>query len=295
VSVPSESRLTLGSPRRNNRRRSASLRARLPELRRLPRGLADACGRALRRGAPALLVVAIAGAVGAGGFYGYRFLTTSPRFAIAAIEIRGTRTLSSEQLLARLPVAIGQNIFQADLDAIEAAVEGEAWVAGATVSRRLPRTIEIDVREREAAAVVSLGELYLADAAGMVFKRARLDDGEGAGLPIVSGLDRDAYAADPKDAATRVRDALATLDGWSATPRPRIGELRLDGDRQTLFTYDDAIAIRLGATAGARLDARLATFDAAWAALTPDERGRARAIHLDQATRPDHVTVAFAR
>jgi hypothetical protein len=128
-----------------------------------------------------------------------------------------------------------------------------------------------------------------------VFKRARLDAGEGEGLPIVSGLARDAYATDPADAAARVRDALATLARWQDAGRPRIGELRLEGERQTLFTYDDAIAIRLGATAGERLAARLATFDAAWAALTPDERDRARAIHLDQATRPDHVTVAFAR
>lgn len=292
--MPSESRLTLGNARRN-KRRSAPLRARVPELRRVPGAVADACGRALRRSAPMMLVLAIGGALATGGFYGYRFITTSPRFAIAAIDIRGTHTVSPERLRARLPVGLGHNIFAADLDAIEAAVEAEAWVADASVSRRLPRTIEIEIREREAAAVIVLGELYLADASGKVFKRARLDDGEGAGLPILSGLDRDAYALDPTGSAALVRDALATLAAWSAGGRPRIGELRVDGDRQTLFTYDDAIAIRLGAAAGDLLADRLATFDAAWAALTPDERGRARAIHLDQATRPDHVTVAFAR
>ena len=46
---------------------------------------------------------------------------------------------------------------------------------------------------------------------------------------------------------------------------------------------------------GDRLTAKLATFDAAWAALSPDERHQARAIHLDHDTRPDHVTVDFAR
>lgn len=292
--MPSESRLTLGSARRN-KRRAAPLRARVPSLRKVPGRVVDACGRALRRSAPLLILLAVAMSIGAGVMWSYRFITTSPRFAIAAIEIRGTHTLSPEQLRARLPVSLGENIFKADLDSIEAAVESEAWVAGATVRRRLPRTIEIEVREREAAAVVALGELYLADANGKVFKRARLEDGEGAGLPIVSGLDRDAYAAAPDEAAGQVRDALATLAGWSDAARPRIGEIRLDGARQTLFTYDDAIAIRLGAADGDRLIARLDTFDAAWSALTPEERARARAIHLDQATRPDHVTVAFAR
>ncbi len=238
-------------------------------------------------------MLAIGITIGAGAMQGYEFLTTSPRFAIAAIEIRGTHTLSPDQLRARLPVELGQNIFKTNLDAIEAAVESEPWVAAATVSRRLPRTIEIDVREREAAALVVLGDMYLADAQGKVFKRARLEDGEGAGLPIVSGLDREAYTTAPDEAAARVREALATLAGWG--DRVRIGEIRLEGDRQTLFTYDAAIAIRLGTADGDRLIARLDTFDAAWAALSPDERTRARAIHLDQATRPDHVTVAFAR
>ncbi|MCA9676492.1 MAG: FtsQ-type POTRA domain-containing protein, partial [Myxococcales bacterium] len=263
----------------------------------VPRRTVVACGRTLRRSLPTLLALAAAGAVGTGLWAGYRFVTTSPRFAVTSIEVTGTHELSADEIRARIPLALGENVFRADLDAVEARLEAEPWIADADVSRHLPHTISIAITERTAAAVVDLGGLYLAGADGVPFKRARLDRGEGAGLPVVTGLDRDTFRADPTAAAARVRHALATLATWTADGhRPAIGEIRIDARHDTtLFTYDDAVAIRLGAADGDRLTAKLATFDAAWAALSPDERHQARAIHLDHDTRPDHVTVAFAR
>ena len=294
--MPAESRLTLGGARRGNRRRATPLRERLPELRRAPGRFADACGRALRRAAPALLLAAVGGAVGTAGWAGYRFATTSPRFAIETIEVEGATTLGPDGIRARIPVAPGDNVFRADLDAIEAALEREPWIADATVRRELPRTLVIEVVERRAAALVDLGGLYLADAEGHVFKRARFEDGEGGGLPVITGIGRDAYAADPAAAAARIRLGLATLAEWNDPERPAVGEIRVDvGHGTTLYTYEDAVAIRLGDAEGERLAGRLDTFDAAWAALSADERRRARAIHLDHDTRPDHVTVAFTR
>jgi cell division septal protein FtsQ len=295
--VPSESRLTLGSARRNNRRRAASLRERMPDVRRLPARIVITCGRTLRRAAPALVLLLVAGGLVAGSLAGWRFLTTSPRFAVTAIEIHGTRTLTADEIRALAPVAIGDNIFRVDLDRIEHALETQPWIADASVHRTLPHTIQIDLHEREAAALVALDGLYLADAGGMVFKRARLDLGEGEALPVVTGMSRDEYRADPAAAAERIQRALAALDAWQAEDedRPAIGEVRVDAHGLTLYTYEDALAIRLGDADGDRLLARLDRFDAAWSALTPDERRRARAIHLDLDTRPDHVTVAFAR
>jgi cell division protein FtsQ len=293
--VPSESRLTLRG-RRRNKRRSEPLRDRLPALGRAPRAVVVTCGRVVRRAAPAVVVAAIAGGLGYGAWSGYRFITTSPRFAIDTIEVRGAHTLSPEQIRERVPVAPGDNLFTADLAAIEAALEREPWIADVEVRRRLPRAIEIDVREREAAARVDLDGIYLADRDGQIFKRARVDLGEGEGLPVITGVGRADLAAGAAPVSARIRRALATADAFAADGRPAIGEVRVDVRHGvTVYTYDDAVAIRLGDVEGAALDARLSRFDAAWAALTPDERRRARAIHLDHVTRPDHVTVAFNR
>jgi cell division protein FtsQ len=287
--------------------------SRLPK----PHAIADACGRALRRSLiPAAAAVAL-GALGGGLWAGYHWLTTSPRFAITEIAIQGTHHVDPDDLRAALPIHAGDSVF-AGLDGIARAVRATPWIAAAEVRRILPHTIAIDVREHAAAAVVELGEPYLVDATGQPFKRAALETGEALGLPIITGIERASYAADPAAAMATVRDALAAFDGWRAADRPTIGEIHVDPHGAvTLHTYDQAIAIQLGAVAApratttvavgavaavapwappaldARLGARLHTFDAAWAGLSEAERARTRAIHLD--ARPDHVTVAFAK
>ncbi len=284
--VPSASRLTVRA--RKNRKRATSWSGSLPSA----KSLVDGCGRLVRRALPAAITLTLAGGLGAGGYLGYRIVTTSSRFAITAIEIRGATHVDAGKLRARLPTHVGDNVFLTDLDAARAAVLADPWVATAEVSRTLPHTLVITVRERTAVALVDLGSLYLVDATGHPFKRAAID--ETAGLPIITGLDRDTYAASPDHAAGLVRQGLAALADWNAaTPaRPAIGEVGIDPfGALTLHTYEHATAIQLGAL-GPELAARMHTFDAAWAELTDAERDRTRAIHL---TRPDHVTVAFAK
>ncbi|HET9622978.1 MAG TPA: FtsQ-type POTRA domain-containing protein [Kofleriaceae bacterium] len=257
-----------------------------------PAAIADACGRALRRAVPAAAILAAAVAATGGLWAGYRWVTGSPRFAINAIEIHGAHHVDPEAVRAALPIHVGDNVF-VGLTATSRAAFVSPWLASVEVHRILPHTIALELHEHQAAAVVELGELYLVDPSGHPFKRAALETGEADGLPIITGLDRAAFAADPDAVATTVREAVAAFEGWKLAGRPAIGEVHLDAHGAvTLHTYDPAIAIQLGAL-GPELATRMHTFDTAWAGLSEDERARARAIHLD--ARPDHVIVAFAK
>lgn len=271
--------------------------ARLPR----PAALADACGRLVRRSLPAIAALAALAVVGGALSAGYRWLTRSPRFAITEIAVQGAHHVDPDALRARLPLRIGDNAF-ADLSAAARAAGADPWIAAVEVRRMLPHTIVVEIREHTAAAVAALGalgddaldpkELYLLDAAGRPFKRAALDAGEADGLPIITGLGRAAFAADPAAAEATLAAAIATVDRWRAAHRPALGEVHLDPHgAATLHTYDPAIAIQLGPL-GEADGPRLQAFDAAWAGLTDTERARTRAIHLG--ARPDHVTVAFA-
>jgi cell division protein FtsQ len=288
---------------RPNRRKAAprgSFWSRLPR----PIAIADACGRALRRSIPALICLIVLAAVGGTAWAGYRFVTSSPRFAITEIQVNGVQHLTDEQVRAALTVRPGDNVFATSLPDVVRELRDNPWIASAEARRVLPHTIVIDVREHVPAAIVQLGALYLADADGHPFKRTEVDDG--AGLPIITGLDRDAYVASPQAIATQIRSALAALQAWrSVEERPSIGEVHLDAHGAlTLVTYEQAIAIQLGDlpkmeatefTPGAGEDGlagRMKTFDATWAELSPSEHARTRAIHLD--ARADQVTVAFA-
>jgi cell division protein FtsQ len=246
----------------------------------------------LRRAAPAAIGLAIVGAIGGTAWAGYHFVTHSPRFAITTIEVRGNHHLTTEQIRDELPARIGANVFATNLDGLVRELRAEPWVARAEAHRILPHTIVVDVVEHEPAALADLGGLYLVDAAGHPFKHADLDLGDGANLPIITGLDRAAFVADPEATAAQIKTALATLATWTAaSDRPAIGEVHVDAHGAiTLHTYDQATAIQLG-TADAAVTSRIDTFDAVWAQLTDSERARALAIHLD--SRPDHVTVAF--
>lgn len=301
-SPPPSSRITLRA--RKNRRRAAPLWSRVPR----PQAIADACGRALRRSLPATIAACVVIVAGGALWLGYRFVTTSPRYAITAIEVRGARHLSASEVRAIVPVAIGDNVFATSTDDVVRALRRHPWIAEATAERVLPGELLVEIREHEPAAVAVIGEAYLVTAGGRPFKRAEIEAGDGAGLPIVTGVGRDAYRRDPAGAARTITAALDALARWRAGGgRPEIGELHVTAQGTlTLRTYDRAAAIDLGplltpagagelaaAPAALDLDARLRTFDVAWAELDPGERARARSFHLG--ARPDHVTVAFAK
>jgi cell division protein FtsQ len=283
---------------RPNRRRPESIWSKLPK----PAVVAEACGRTLRRSVPLVVGAAALFAVGGTAWAGYRFVTTSPRFAVTTLEISGNQHLTRDEIFAAAGVQVGDNVFRANLDGVVAELRKNPWVASASARRVLPHTIEISVREHVPAAIVQLGGLYLVDDAGRAFKHLELgaeaDNDEGAGLPIVTGLDRAAYVADPAGAAAHVRGALAALARWRAAPdRPSIGEVHLGAHGTlTLVTYEHAISIQLGTLEPGDVDdlqRRMQTFDATWAQLSPSERSRARSIHLD--ARPDHVTIALQK
>ena len=259
-----------------------------PTLRERLAGALAATGRALRRSFPAFLALALAAGLVVGAVRVYRFATTSPRFAIKVITLPPLKHARVQTLLARLAIAPGTNIFRADLDELAARLEEDPWIARARVRRELPGEIIVSVTEREPAALVVMGGLYLADAQGRIFKRAQPGDGEG--LPLITGLARDSYGEDPEAAAARVRGAL---EADREIRRSTIGqhvafsELHLEEDGGlTLFTLRGGTEIRLGR--GALAD-KLARFGVVWRALGADQ-GRARAIYLGDQS-PDRVIV----
>ena len=285
---PAASRLTVR--KKQNRKRPVSLWTRMPNR----TAVLDGCGRALRRSLPALVTLLVVIGLGGGAWLGYRFVTTSERFAIAAIEVEGARQLTVDSVRDALPVKVGENIFTTDLGDVTRALRGNPWIRSASAHRVLPDTLVVEIVEHQAAAVVQLGaDLYLADASGHPFKRAQVELGETEHLPIVTGIGRDEMRVAPRATQELVVRALAVLTRWRTNAlRPEISEIHVDAHHAiTLRTYDRGVAIQLGALR--ELEDRLTTFDAAWSELDDSERARVTALHLD--ARSDQVTVAFAK
>jgi hypothetical protein len=61
-----------------------------------------------------------------------------------------------------------------------------------------------------------------------------------------------------------------------------------------LYTAEGTVALRLGRVRQSDMSERLRRFDAAWSALSAEERASARVIYLDSNTRTDRVTARLA-
>jgi cell division protein FtsQ len=150
------------------------------------------------------------------------------------------------------------------------------------------------VIEHRPAALVQLGNLYVLDDQGELFKRKAPEDG--LDLPLVTGLARD--DAQKPEMKVRLWTALQLLDAWRAEGLAvgELSELRLDDDNgATLFARDgdgDGVQqIRLGRTAFAQKLHRLAQVRAALA-----RRGeRAAKIDLDNQARPEWVSAQLTQ
>ncbi|MHB8417406.1 MAG: cell division protein FtsQ/DivIB [Myxococcales bacterium] len=192
----------------------------------------------------ALVVVAVA-ATGWGCRAVLRWATTSRTFALDRIEVHGNRRLAAEAVRAASGLALGQNVFRADLDAARSQLEQIPWVRRARVTRLLPRTVQLSIEEREPVAQVALGTLYLVDEEGELFKR--VSPGDGVDLPIVTGLSRERFEADRAAASAELGPALELLAELSRRKLPELSEIHVDGTLGlTAYLGDGATAVQLG-------------------------------------------------
>ena len=228
------------------------------------------------------------------GYGGYRWLTESSSFEISAIEIDGCVKWDEQQARSLISGLVGQNVFLVNTTAAEQVLEEAPWVKSATVERDFPDSLTVSITEHEAVAAVDLGALYLVDQDGKTFKRADVSKNELVGLPIVTGIARKSYLANPDHAARLIGDAAEVSRRFSDGTRPKIGEVHVEGDgRYKLITFENAMFVHLTLDSSASIDARLQAFDRAWKSLSQAEREMVRTVRIPSASPADKVTVAF--
>lgn len=142
------------------------------------------------------LTVMLAAAVFAAGFLvgtlGIRtvpgFVKSHVRFPLAQVRISGNAHLAEDVVLAAADVKFGQNLLETDLEAIRDRLMLHPLVKSATVRRKLPSEIVVEVVERTPAAVVLDGRRYVVDLEGYVMA---LPQEGSTSLPCLEGLSVD--------------------------------------------------------------------------------------------------------
>lgn len=175
-------------------------------------------GSAVARVVRVLLGLGLVFGVGASVALGARrYAHTSERFTIRKIEVEGGRRFGPEGVLARAGIPPDANLFALDTSQVESSLLEDPWIAEAKVVVRLPSTLKVILREREARAIAIVSENpYLVSAQAEPFKR--LQPGEAADLPVITGIDSDELIRNRRQELKRVALGLEVIDGYERLP-----------------------------------------------------------------------------
>jgi cell division protein FtsQ len=165
------------------------------------------------------------------------------------LQVEGNSHRSPEEVARFAGVVRGQNIFTVDLEAARSGVLNDPWIEQASLRRRLPQTISIEVVEREAAALVSVGpDLYLSTRQGELFKKP--EPGDPYDLPVVTGTHPEDIAKDRPGAVSTIKRALDLVADYEHTGPAKslpVQEVHLEDDGGIVLAVGrDPIQLRLG-------------------------------------------------
>lgn len=218
-----------------------------------------------------------------------KYVRSSPRFAVTVIEIQGHKRLTPERIALVGGITKGINVFAVDPDAVRNKLMQEPWAQEVKVSRKLPDTIYVWVKEREPAALAACGETFLITREGEVIKR--FEPGDPYDLPVLTGLPPQLLATD-KDTAThlfrRGLDLAQEYERTQLAARMPLQEVHLSDDGSVdLVLGKSSVHVALGAPPFRR---KLDQAGRIFAEL--ERRGaKADALMLDNQARPERAVV----
>ena len=98
----------------------------------------------------------------------YNFLLSDSRFQIADVTFRGQHSLTEKQLLDWLGPVQGENLFTYDLSKASERLAKHPWVLSASVQRKFPQEVQIELTERVPYARVKFEKVFLMDNFGAI-------------------------------------------------------------------------------------------------------------------------------
>lgn len=245
------------APRDGRRYVSTSVR----ELRRTDRGqrAKKAASRYLWRVA---LVVVVVGALAVGAVAVYN----SPLFTIKNVNVNGVEHLTSSEMAQLVNVPEGSTLMQVDADTIINRLKASAWVDEVQIDRKFPDTLEVNVTERQVAAIVEIPTNTT-----KTIKNWAISEDHIWLMPIPDPNSEAAKTTSPKvyedaESALRIKDipfgtkaeigqqctdanvsnALEVVSGMTTGLADQVVEIRAPGIAETTLVLDNGVEVAFG-------------------------------------------------
>ena len=175
--------------------------------------------RLIRHGVTATVVLALAAAIGAAiyaGLPGRAWQATARAasragFEVRHVEVHGIATGPRLSVIAATLEGPTNSMLLVDLNAARTRLRALPWVADASVARRLPDTMIVDVIERRPVALWQFRHrLAVIDRTGVPLTADRLD--RFATLPLIVGADANLHVGELLTLLTAAPRLAATID-----------------------------------------------------------------------------------
>jgi cell division protein FtsQ len=132
-----------------------------------------------------------AGAVGVlvlsyGAIFLHDAVTQCDFFSAKEISVSGNHRLKNQEVLVQAGLYKGVNVLSVNISTAREQLKNNPWIREADVKRELPDRLFVTVTEQEPLAVVDLGDVFMLNTDGEIFKRHDTSDPEG--LPLIHGL-----------------------------------------------------------------------------------------------------------
>lgn len=184
--------------------------------------------------------------VGAGLFI--TLVIDSDHFRVNGVEVRGNQRLTADEVVELSDIRQGVRTFDLDLESIGQKLAENDWIHRASVLRKLPQQIVIEIVERQAVFIINLDYLYYVDRHGEIFKVLRA--GDALDYPLVSGLQRQQLLEAPqqtRQTLVQVVQILNDLAGRRQFNLHSVAQVVIDDSQGfELYTQHYGVPIRLG-------------------------------------------------
>jgi cell division protein FtsQ len=243
----------------------------------------------LRRGGQVVLVGLVLAALVWLGDQSVQYAHSANAFAIGEIIVEGNHQLEDIEVRRAAGLHVGSNIFEISNEDARNHLLQHPWIEEASVVRKLPGRIRIEVAERQPVALVALDQLYLVSHEGAVFKRLGVDDP--VDLPVITGIASERFYDDLDYRTAILLRSMAVLqdyEGAGLAKREPVSEIHFEGVHGIeLFVGNDGMNVRLGNGQHRQKLRRLRQVLERLAR----EKTRPSYVYLDNVRSPERVTV----
>jgi cell division protein FtsQ len=162
----------------------------------------------------------------------YLFFLHMPYFNLQHVEVTGNRRLSTAEVVETSETEAGINLLTVNLNTIASRLQRHPWIRSASVYRRFPGSLVIEIEERTPRAILAAEKLYYVDGQAAYF--TRLLPGDSVRFPLFTGVTPEDLKSNGPEIQEMIRLGLHVLDlierGGAAIDPWSIAEIRLSLD-----------------------------------------------------------------